>query len=122
MRLAATEDHVFDLRWIQLRSFPQNVLDGVGGQFFGAGHVERAAKRLRKAGARAGYYYGFSHIGRIFLRLLGLQISNANHDGHEGTRRKSCTKTGDRTRRRCGLPRLISSTAERAPKVRREFV
>ncbi len=44
MRLAATENDVFDFFGVELRGLAQNVPDAMGGQVFGPRHVEGAAK------------------------------------------------------------------------------
>ena len=49
---------------IELRRLAQDILDAMGGQVLGPRHVEGAAKRFGKAGARTGNYDGFSHVGR----------------------------------------------------------
>ena len=59
--LAATNDHFFDFRRVQLRRFAQQVLDAMRRQVVGPGHIERAAKRFCQGGTRASNDYGFSH-------------------------------------------------------------
>ena len=44
VRLAATEDHVFDFVGVELRGLAKNVPDAMGGQVVGPRHVEGAAK------------------------------------------------------------------------------
>src|SRR5712691_4651764 len=63
--LAAAENHVLDLRRVELWDLAEDVLDAVGGEVVRPREVERAAERLgeRRAGARDDD--GFTHGGLL---------------------------------------------------------
>ena len=106
--LAAAQNHVFDFFGIELRGLAQDILDAMGGEVLGPRHVEGAAKRFGKAGARTGYYDGFSHL--VVDRLVVGQLS--------WCKTSQLQLIVGRNRRRCGLQRPIFSAAGRAPRVR----
>ena len=61
VRLTAAQHDFFDLGWIQLRGFGEDVLDGVPGEIVGAREVERSAARLGQRRTTAGNDDGFAH-------------------------------------------------------------
>ncbi len=75
MRLAAAENHVFDLCWIELRRFAQNIFDAMRGQLIRTRDVERPAKRFSQRGTRTGNYHCFSHASP---KCSSLQETAAN--------------------------------------------